>query len=137
LRAETASGHECAFAVTTVDGDTGDTLQGFSKVGVREFTDVLGADGIDDADCIALDFHRLLQRAAQTGNDDFFQFFRCTFLRIHRIDQDRATNDGEQGLPIEFRFHRVSSPQHCRFVLIFFLYSGTKLPGDAPKPLRR
>src|SRR5690606_17994296 len=58
-RAEATRGDLRAFAVTALDRDTGDALQGLGQVGVRELADVLGADRVDHAGRVALDVHGL------------------------------------------------------------------------------
>src|SRR5690606_22345890 len=93
LRTEAASGHERAFAVATVDRDTGNTLQGFGQVRVRELTDVFRGDRVYDAHRVALDFHRLLQASPQTGDDDLLQLLGRLLLRKRGVDKDRATDD--------------------------------------------
>src|SRR3546814_4588662 len=59
-----------SFAVLAVDRDAGDALQRFGEVGVGEFADILGRDGIDDALRIALDIGRCRKAGADTGDDD-------------------------------------------------------------------
>lgn len=68
--AETADGDERALAIHTVDGDTGNPLEGLGEIGIRETADVLGRDGIDHTVGVPLDVHRALQRATHPGHGD-------------------------------------------------------------------
>ncbi len=134
LRTEAAGGHECAFAVTTVDRHTGDTLERLGQVRVRELTDVFRIDRVYDADRVALRLHRLLQGSSQTSDHDLFQLLRLLCCK-RRVDEHRATDDGEQRLSIKFRFHRVSSPQHFLDAYVFSS-CGNEHRGLRAKPKR-
>ena len=57
-----------ALTPIPLDGDTGDSLQRFSQVGVRELTHILSGDAVDNTFGIALDIHRALQAGADTGD---------------------------------------------------------------------
>ncbi len=63
-------------ARTAADRDSGHAHHGGREVGIRELADVFGGDRIDDAVGIALDVQALLQRGAQSGDDDFFELVR-------------------------------------------------------------
>src|SRR5690606_28728649 len=96
LRTEAAGGDLGALAVTPLDRDAGDALQGLREVGIRELADVLGADRVDDARRVALDVHRLVQRAAQAGDLHGVQLGGLLrILRERGIDHDHAADDGE------------------------------------------
>jgi hypothetical protein len=87
---------ELAFAAAAVDRDTGDALQRFGDVLVREFADVLGGDGVDDADLGALQVQSLGEAGPGAGDDDFFNRRAVIGLRGGRgLGQDRRCE--EQG----------------------------------------
>jgi hypothetical protein len=56
--------------LSPVDRYAGDALQRLGQIGVGELADIFGADGIDDADGIALGVDRVLQAGADARNDD-------------------------------------------------------------------
>ncbi|KAG0771408.1 hypothetical protein G6F22_016500 [Rhizopus arrhizus] len=69
VRADAAHGHLGAFAAGgTVDRHAADALQRFGQVGVREFADVLGDDGIDHAGLATLDVQGFLDAGAVAGD---------------------------------------------------------------------
>jgi len=94
-----------------------------AQVRVRELADVFGVDRIDDADGFTLGVHRSFQASTETGDNHFFEFFACLFLREYRVDKDSATNNGEQCLrgyreclSIEFHSQMSSALVHLFIV---------------------
>src|SRR5690606_30316116 len=69
--AEAADRDLRAFTVIAVDGHAGNALERFRQVGVGELADVFRGDRVDDAAVAALDLDRLLDRGANTGDDNF------------------------------------------------------------------
>src|SRR5688572_18253138 len=111
---EAAHGDGAAFAVDTVDGYTGDTLQRLGEVGVRELADVFGRNGVDDAGRVALGLHRSLQASTQARDHHFLEFTSRLILCEYRVDQHCTTHDGEQCLRtyrqclwVEFHIRRL------------------------------
>src|SRR5690606_7601858 len=78
---ETANGNAAAFPVDPVDRNSGNSLNRFRQVEVREIRDILGADRIHHASFGTLGRERLSQTAAITLYDDFFENV-LGFLRL-------------------------------------------------------
>jgi hypothetical protein len=70
IAAEAANRDRAAFAIVAVDRDSGQALDRFGEVGVREVGNVLGGDRIDDLVRAALLAQRVLERGAEAGDDD-------------------------------------------------------------------
>ena len=68
---EASHGDLRAFAVETVNRHARNPLQRFGEVGVREFADILGRDGVEQAAGVALAIHGIDQAAAYAGNQNF------------------------------------------------------------------
>src|SRR5690606_16346760 len=72
VRTETTYGDFGTLTIIPINRHTGNTLQRFCQVSVRELTDVFCRDRIHHTLRISLNVHRPLQAAFNTGNDDFF-----------------------------------------------------------------
>ena len=57
VRTKPSNGDLGAFAAIALDGYTGNPLQGFSQVGVREFTNIFRRDTIDNTFGVTLNIH--------------------------------------------------------------------------------
>ena len=64
FRSKTTNSNELTFATAAVNRDTGDPLQGFSNVGVREFADVFRGDRVDNLVGVSLDIEGGFQAPA-------------------------------------------------------------------------
>src|SRR5688572_22480627 len=80
-RAETANRDVAAFAaVAARERDTRHALHGFSKVAVRELADVFRRNDVDGSRLVALGRDRGVQRSAETGYHDLFDFLRSRLI---------------------------------------------------------
>ena len=81
LGAEAADSDLPTFACIAFNRDTGNALERFREVGVREFCDVFSDDDVDLANRFALRCDSSVQRFAEAGNDDdvFIVFAHAIF----------------------------------------------------------
>jgi hypothetical protein len=98
-RVGTTNADALALAELTIDVDAGHVRQGFRRVLVREFTHVLGGDGIHDGAGLALDLHRLTQAASDARNNDLFHLGTGRRLRLRDgrlLEQRQSDRSADQ-----------------------------------------